>query len=63
MSKDSKTPTRASIIASQIPDTRRVGFYKDEKLDVVNEVVSQVRLDYVELNGHKSDDYLHYDWN
>ena len=56
--KNFVTPEKAVVIAQQIPDARIVGVFRDESLPHVNMVVRQVRLDYVQLNGHESEAYI-----
>lgn len=57
-SKDYVSPDRAAVIAQQVPGSRLVGVFKNEDLDTVNDVVSKVGLDYVQLNGHEDEEYI-----
>ena len=56
--KDYIEPEVASVLARQIPGTRTVGVFTDEELSRVNLIADMVGLDYVQLNGDESDDYM-----
>lgn len=56
--KDYIEPEVASVLARQIPGIRTVGVFTDEELNRVNLIADMVGLDYVQLNGDESDDYM-----
>ena len=50
-------PQKAAVICQQIRESRCVGVFVDEDLEMVNEIAEQVGLDYVQLHGHESASY------
>lgn len=56
-SKDYIPPERAAILAQQVPYSRIVGAFTNEDVDAVNQLVSKVGLEYVELDGDEDAAY------
>lgn len=56
--KDFVTPERAMALAQQIPRTRKVGVFTDDDIDRVKKIATMVGLDYVQLNGDESNEYI-----
>ena len=56
--KDYLTLEHAHVIAQQIPETRKVGEFRNMPLNYVNKAADSVGVDYVQLNGSESDRYI-----
>lgn len=57
-SKDYVSPQRAAVMSCQTPYTRKVGIFTDDELARVNRVADEVGLDYVQLNGNETNEYI-----
>ncbi len=56
-SRDYISPEHAMVLAQQVPYSRLVGAFANEDVDVVNQLVSKVGLEYVELDGDEDAAY------
>ena len=56
-SRDYISPEHAAVLAQQVPYSRIVGAFANEDVDVVNQLVSKVGLEYVELDGDEDAAY------
>lgn len=56
--KDFVSPELAEVMAEQTSTTRKVGIFTDDDLERVNRVADEVGLDYVQLNGDETNEYI-----
>ena len=56
-SRDYISPERAAVLVQQVPYSRTVGAFTNEDVDAVNQLISKVGLEYVELDGDEDAAY------